>query len=114
MAQLDISNGVLDVTSTQGKTWGPIEVTVTDSAGAPVAPTAAAWVIRDGYGGAAVLTAGTANWLTLGTASITLNVPGTATAAVAAGQYVHELEWTAGGAVDGIGGTWIVGPEAVK
>jgi hypothetical protein len=115
MANLDISNSTMDVRSTQGKTWAFSGV-YTDSAGAAVPLTRAAWVLRDGYDGTAVLSAGTADYITMGTAGdFSLSIPGTATAAITAGQYVHEVEWTTTtGEIVGSSGTWIVEREVVR
>jgi len=112
---LDISNPQLDVQATQGKTW-IIAFAYTDSAGSAVPLASASWALRESYGGTAVLTAGTATYVTMGTAGdFTLSLPGSVTATVPAGQYVHEAEWTtAGGAICGASGTWIVEPEVVR
>ena len=115
MASLDISNPQLDVEATQGKTW-TLSFAYTDSAGSAVTLSSASWALRESFGGTAVLSAGTANYITMGTAgNFTLSLPDSVTATVPAGQYVHEAEWTtSGGAIVGASGTWIVDPEVVK
>jgi hypothetical protein len=52
----------------------------------------------------------------MGTAGdFSLSIPGTATATVTAGQYVHEVEWTTTtGEIVGTSGTWIVEREVVR
>jgi hypothetical protein len=115
MATLDISNPEIDVTATAGKTWS-LSLAYTDSAGTVVPLSTASWALRESFGGTAVLSAGTATYITMGTAGdFTMTLPGTVTSGVAEGQYVHEFEWTTtGGDIVGASGTWIVKPEAVK
>lgn len=117
MARLDVSNGTLDVTSTQGKTW-VVTFTLRDSAGALVNLNGytAAWTMKDTYGGTTVASGTSSTYLTMGGAAgtIALSVPASVTAGIASGPYVHELEWTSGSGVKtGISGDWLVEPEVV-
>lgn len=111
MATLNAANGTLDVLVTAGKSWA-IDLTLRDSSGTLVNLTGytATWVLKSTYGTSALLTVAP----TLGGAAGTmqLRVAPAASAAIAAGQYVHEFEWTSGGGVvTGLSGDWTIRPE---
>ena len=79
MASLSIEPGVLNVTAQAGKTWGPLVFTIVDSTGTVVNLTgySASWAIADYLGATPVLTASTANYVTMGgtAGTITLTMP---------------------------------------
>jgi len=118
VANLDASLAPLHVTTVQGKTWDVL-FTCRDDTGTLLNLTgySAAWALAPYAGGSAVATAGTADHIAMGGTAGTIHLvyPGTATAAIPAGDYVWEVELTSSGGVKPpfVGGRWTVKPEVV-
>ena len=93
---MSVAPGILNLTFPQGATWD-LSITWTDSAGDPIDVTdySARMQVRQSYTSAdAVLSLTNGSGITLGgtAGTIDVNVSATATAGVAALQYVYDLE----------------------
>jgi len=92
MTTLTITNAVMDIRATQGKTWR-IHIALTDSVGAAVTATDCRWQARTNTANAStVLDLTTSTGITLGAGTIDIVASATVTASIAAGRYVHEIE----------------------
>jgi hypothetical protein len=118
MATLDIVSGVLNINASQGKTW-TVTINVTNSAGSAVNLTgySAKWQIRETPASSAVLSLANGSGITLTSGGvITMTASSTATAAIPAGSYAHEIELIepSGAIPPFLAGNVIVLPEIVQ
>ena len=94
MSALELTPGSLHVTAEQGKTWD-LTLTVTDESAVIVNLTGydCTWAMAESFGGSPVVSAGTADYLTMGgtAGTIRLVVPASISGDVDARQYFHEF-----------------------
>jgi len=111
-----VEPGIYNITCPQGATFSRTFTYSIGGTAVNLGSYSAALQVREQYDSTPVLSLTDPNNITLGTAgTILVSVAATATAAIAAGQYLYDLELTESGDVTRLlQGVWIHTPEVTK